>query len=142
MYSWIWKGDAWRECGGEIYLMFITYCVSKKISHFGLAYLNYEVIIYKIVDSFTYCRSNIDTLDLIFEVMIIDNFTLYFFFFFENQLYITLEKESGKENLIIVATFLLWYPFYGGSSLFAIIVSLILIKLIIQDPQEVHNKSI
>ena len=71
--------------------------------------------------------------------MIIDNFTLYFFFFFENQLYITLEMESGKENLIIVATFLLWYPIYGASSLFAIIVSLILIKLIIQDPQEVHN---
>ena len=70
--------------------------------------------------------------------MIIDNFTLYIFFF-ENQLYITLEMESGKENLIIVATFLIWYPIYGGSSLFAIIVSLIFIKLIIQDPQEVHN---
>lgn len=54
--------------------------MSKKISHFGLPYLNYEVIIYKIVDSFTYCRSNIDTLDLIFEVMIIENFTLLFFF--------------------------------------------------------------
>ena len=47
--------------------------------------------------------------------------------------------ESGKENLIIVATFLLWYPIYGASSLFAIIVSLIFIKLIIHDPQEVHN---
>lgn len=61
--------------------------MSKKISHFGLPYRNYEVIIYKIVYSFTYCRSNIDTLDLTFEVMIIDNFTLYFFFFWESTLH-------------------------------------------------------